>query len=280
MMWSNLLALDYTTCLWLSVLLVCIGVAIDTLEYLAVAPHYSNSGIYSGRIIRTRYGYKQNVAVRTMHDRLFSDSAFKFLLVLRLVFVGMLFIPVGSEYYHAACIAGVLITGFFTNYRSIYGGDGSNQMQTVVLAGVLASMLIDGASGMKMIGVWFIVLQSCLSYSASGWSKLWSRTWRSGAAVFLIFNTATYGMRPVARFLNGKVYIQKFLSWSVIIFEVIFPLVLILPPKGALVLLLIGLTFHLGNAVIMGLNTFFWSFFATYPLVMFVNKDVRTYLFG
>lgn len=279
-MWANLAQLDYTACIWLSVLLVSISVVIDTLEYLAVAPHYTSAGIYSGRIIRTRYAHVQARALRGVHDRLFGDAAFKLLLVVRLVFVGLLFVPVPSDYYYAGCLLVILFTGFFTSYRSIYGGDGSNQMQTVVLAGVIASMLIDPSSGLRMIGVWFIVLQSCLSYSASGWSKLWSQTWRGGDAVFLIFNTATYGLRPVAKFLNGKKNLQKFLSWSVIIFEVIFPVVLILPPKGALLLLFIGLTFHLGNAVIMGLNTFFWSFFATYPLVMFVNKDVRGYLFG
>lgn len=277
-MWADLLQLDYLTYLWLSVVLVCVSVVIDTLEYLAVAPHYASTGIYSGRIIRTRYGFAP--ILRGLHDRLFSDAAFKLLLIVRLIFVGLLFVPVGSDYYYAACLAVVLFTGFFTSYRSVYGGDGSNQMQTVVIAGVIASLLIDPSSGLKMLGVWFIVLQSCLSYSASGWSKLWSRTWRSGAAVFLIFNTATYGLKPVAKFLNGKKYLQKFLSWSVMIFEVIFPVVLFLPPKGALLLLFIGLTFHLGNAVIMGLNTFFWSFFATYPLVMLVNKDLRGYLFG
>lgn len=279
-MWADLIQLEYTACIRLSVLLVCIGVVIDTLEYLAVAPHYSSSGIYSGRILRTRYNHAQAPVLRGIHDRLFADWAFKILLIVRLLFVGLLFVPVGSDYYYVACLAVILFTGLFTSYRSIYGGDGSNQMQTVVIAGVIASLLIDPSSSLKMLGVWFIVLQSCLSYSASGWSKLLSRTWRSGAAVFLIFNTATYGLRPVAAFLNGKKYLQKFLSWSVIIFEVIFPVVLILPPKGALLLLFIGLTFHIGNAVIMGLNTFFWSFFATYPLVMYANKDVRAYLFG
>jgi hypothetical protein len=279
-MWANLLQLDYTACAWLSVVLVCIGVVIDTLEYLVVAPHYASTGIYSGRIIRTRYGYTQARALRGLHDRLFSDTAFKLLLIVRLTFVGLLFVPVGSDYYYAACLTVILFTGFFTSFRSIYGGDGSNQMQTVVIAGVIGFLLIDPSSGLKMLGVWFIVLQSCLSYSASGWSKLLSRTWRSGAAVFLIFNTATYGLRPVAKFLKGRKYLQIFLSWSVMIFEVIFPVVLFLPPKGALLLLFVGLTFHLGNALIMGLNTFFWSFFATYPLVMVINKDLRGYLFG
>lgn len=279
-MWANLLQVDSVACIWLSVVLVCIGVVIDTLEYMVVAPHYSSGGIYSGRILRTRYNYAQAPVLRGLHDRLFSDTAFKMLLIVRLIFVGLLFVPGGGDYYYAGCLFVIMVTGFFTSYRSIYGGDGSNQMQNVVLFGVIASLLIDPVSGLRMIGVWFIVLQSCLSYSASGWSKLLSHTWRSGAAVFLIFNTATYGLKPVAKFLNGKKYLQKFLSWSVMIFEVIFPVVLILPPKGALLLLFIGLTFHLGNAVIMGLNTFFWSFFATYPLVMVVNKDLRGYLFG
>lgn len=279
-MLADLLVFDYTACLWLSIALVSIGVVIDTLEYLAVAPHYASTGIYSGRIIRTRYSHLSNDTLRSLHENLFADRAFKIVLVARLIAVGLLFVPGMHDYFYAGCVLLVLATGFFTSYRSIYGGDGSNQMQNVVLFGVLASLLIDAASGLKMVGVWFVVMQSCLSYSASGWSKLWSKTWRGGAAVFLIFNTATYGLRPVARFLNGKKYLQKFLSWSVIVFEIIFPLALFLPPKGALLLLFIGLTFHLGNAVIMGLNTFFWSFFATYPLVMVVNKDVRTYLFG
>lgn len=279
-MWADLVRFDYTACLWLSVLLVCIGVAIDTLEYLAVAPHYSSGGIYSGRIIRTRYRHAPARMFSGVHERLFGEPAFRFLLIVRLSFVGLLFVPAGSDYYYAGCLFVIMATGFFTSYRSIYGGDGSNQMQNVVLFGVVASLLIDPASGLRMVGVWFVVLQSCLSYSASGWSKISSPVWRGGDAVFLIFNTATYGRRPVALFLNGKKRLQKFLSWSVMIFEIVFPVVLILPPKGALLLLFIGLSFHLGNAVIMGLNTFFWSFFATYPLVMVVNKDLRGYLFG
>lgn len=280
-MLENLFQIDYTICLWAAIGLVCVSVVIDTLEYMVVAPHYSSTGIYSGKIIRTRYRSLQARPLTAgFHDRLFSDSAFKYILGVRLVFVALLFVPGGSEYYYGGCLAGVLAAGLFTSYRSIYGGDGSNQMQTVVLAGVIASMLVDPASSFKMIGVWFVVLQSCLSYVASGWSKLYSPVWRGGDAVFKIFNTATYGLRPVAGFLNGKKFIQKFLCWSVIIFESIFPIVLILPAKPALLFLFIGFTFHLGNAVIMGLNTFFWSFIATYPLIMLANQQVRTYLFN
>jgi hypothetical protein len=33
--------------------------------------------------------------------------------------------------------------------------------------------------------------------------------------------------------------------------------------------------FHASTAIVMGLNTFFWAFLATYPAVFFVNQDIR-----
>jgi hypothetical protein len=46
------------------------------------------------------------------------------------------------------------------------------------------------------------------------------------------------------------------LGWAVIMFEVSFPLVLLTPLSIAIGILAIGVTFHLGSAVVMGPQQF------------------------
>jgi uncharacterized membrane protein (DUF485 family) len=57
---------------------------------------------------------------------------------------------------------------------------------------------------------------------------------------------------------------------AVLAWECAFPLVLVLPAPFAYVMLALGVLFHVTNAVVMGLNTFVWSFVATYPAVIWV----------
>ena len=57
----------------------------------------------------------------------------------------------------------------------------------------------------------------------------------------------------------------------IILFEIAFPLVLILPWEGKLLLLSIGLLFHITNAVVLGLNRFIWAWSATYPALLYFN---------
>ena len=54
-----------------------------------------------------------------------------------------------------------------------------------------------------------------------------------------------------------------------------FPLVLVAPKKVALGLLGTGVTFHVGNAVFMGLNRFMWAFSGTYPAVAHCSRSLR-----
>jgi hypothetical protein len=57
-------------------------------------------------------------------------------------------------------------------------------------------------------------------------------------------------------------------GWLVMLFEVIFPIVFVAPAPIVAVLLMVGLAFHLGCAVLMGLNSFVWAFPATYLCVL------------
>jgi hypothetical protein len=53
--------------------------------------------------------------------------------------------------------------------------------------------------------------------------------------------------------------------------ECAFTIALIVGYPGCLLFIAWGLTFHLMNATVMGLNSFFWSFISTYPAVIYCS---------
>ena len=94
-------------------------------------------------------------------------------------------------------------------------------------------------------------------------------------AVFEIFNSKTYGLERVAAFLHKHVAIGKLLSWSVIFVECSFHIALVVGHNLLWLYIAWGLTFHLLNAGIMGLNTFFWAFVATHPAVIYSSLRIQ-----
>jgi hypothetical protein len=78
-----------------------------------------------------------------------------------------------------------------------------------------------------------------------------------------------YGAAPADAFLRRHPALLPWLSRSVVAAECLFPLALVTPLPVSLALLAGGLAFHLLAAVFMGLNTFLWSFAATYPAILY-----------
>jgi hypothetical protein len=157
----------------------------------------------------------------------------------------------------------------------MYGGDGSDQM-FAILALVLLLCVHPWSTPFQLTaGLWFIATQSVLSYCAAGIAKVASAQWRSGEAVYRIFNTGSYGVGFVGQFLSSHQRMSYLLSAGVMVFETLFPLCLVLPFEFTLIFLGWGFLFHLLNAMIMGLNTFLAAFVATYPAVIFVSNQIR-----
>jgi len=98
-----------------------------------------------------------------------------------------------------------------------------------------------------------------------------ARGWREGTFLPAIFQTAIYGHRRLGRLLSVRPALSSMLSRAVIAWECSFPLVLVAPPSVVAPVLLMGVAFHAVNAYLMGLNTFFWSFAATYPAILYCS---------
>lgn len=121
----------------------------------------------------------------------------------------------------------------------------------------------------------FVAVQGLIEYTSAGWVKLrdW-RGWVEGMYIRQVFRSSHYGDPFAAELTESHPRVSKFLSIFVLTFEAAMPLTLILPSPGAEILLLAALSFQIATARIMGLNTFFWAFTATYPAILHCREII------
>lgn len=161
--------------------------------------------------------------------------------------------------------------GLIVRFNGPLGG-GSDSMTFQVLIGLLIAALSVANPILVRVGLGWIAAQSVLSYFLAGIAKLKTYNWRTGLALQALLRTdGPYTIfKPTRKFAESKALCAG-LSWMIIGFEIAFPLVLILPWEGKLVMLSIGSLFHITNAVVLGLNRFIWAWAATYPALLYFN---------
>jgi hypothetical protein len=254
---------------WIA-LIACIGAAISTLEWIAGRDQLKDDGLFSWRVIGTR-----DIAIGTgrftrVLNWILSYTPFLGILVLR--FIALILLPL-AIWFHCGILSllfVIMFSSLLMHLRSPWGMDGSDQMLTQVFGALFLSAMA-GSLLTTQAALWFIAGQACLSYATAGVAKAVSPYWHEGNAVFAIFNTRTYGYEPIARFLLHRPRITKALTWGAVIMECAFTIALIVGYPGCLLFIAWGLTFHLMNATVMGLNSFFWSFISTYPAVIYCS---------
>lgn len=163
----------------------------------------------------------------------------------------------------------VAITSLLLAARHVYGGDGADQMALITIVALALGYL--GASPKAMhYSLQFIAFQVQLAYLTAGFAKLSSKRWRDGTGLAGIISTHSYGRPWASQLLERNRRVSQLLSWSVMLMLLTFvPLVHV---GGVCAGLALGTaaTFHIGNAVVMRLHTFVWSFIATYPALIYV----------
>jgi hypothetical protein len=152
--------------------------------------------------------------------------------------------------------------------RNQYGLDGSDQMMLVVLWPLFLYSLHPTETVLNL-AFGFICAQLCLSYFTSGGVKLISPIWRQGGAIKSILSTRSYGSARLSAFLLKHKVIAGAACWTVIVYEIVGPLLIWLDPKICIAFIAAGVIFHFSIAFFMGLNIFFWSFISTYPAVYY-----------
>ena len=119
----------------------------------------------------------------------------------------------------------------------------------------------------------YLALQLVLSYFSAGWVKVVNPEWRTGRALQDVFQFSAYPVSESLRGWGNRPNVLFVMSWSVILFELLFPLTLITPTTLKVGLTLAAL-FHLANASLFGLNRFFWIWLAAYPALLWLQHRI------
>ena len=156
-------------------------------------------------------------------------------------------------------------------FRGPYNG-GSDTMSILVLI-CLWLYHIAPSRWWQEIALGYLALQLTISYFQAGWVKVVNPEWRSGKALGEVFAFTAYPVSESLRALAGKPRKLFIASWVVILGELLFPLALL--NKTALIIALsFAACFHLANAILFGLNRFFWSWLAAYPILMWLQERI------
>lgn len=154
-------------------------------------------------------------------------------------------------------------------FQGPYNG-GSDRMGNLVLFCVFLAHWLP-AQEYKELAFGYLALQLTLSYFISGWVKIVNPEWRSGKALIDVFVFSAYPASEQLRNWAHKSFTLTAMSWAVMLFELIFPL-LLLTQISLIAGLVIAASFHLANACLFGLNRFFWTWLTAYPSILFLQQ--------
>jgi hypothetical protein len=246
-----------TTYTWI-VILASIGVFIASVEILALKGEFEDGGLFSWDVLRTVS--RATLSVGTGRPRQFISHPFfvpavtgaRGLAALVLIFSS------NNSALSTACVSVIIAASIVMFWRAPIGLDGSDQMSLITFVAVAIYKLFPGDVHVAQASLWFIAIQGCLSYFVAGIAKVISPVWRRSASL-----------------VSGRDGVCVALSWLVMLFECTFPLALAFGITGFAIFAVLGIFFHITNAVIMGLNTFVWAFVATYPAILFCALSLR-----
>lgn len=113
-----------------------------------------------------------------------------------------------------------------------------------------------------------LVSQILISYFIAGFVKIKQKGWRNGVYLAVFMRSKNYNPQFNLPLSTNSC---RILSWSVILFEISFPLI-ILFPQLKLTYLIGGIFFHGFINWNFGLSRFFWLWISTYPILFhFIN---------
>jgi hypothetical protein len=247
-----------------------IWIIVSAAEGLSLLREFGPGGIYDPRVSTFGVGVNSVLHVLTNKTKLYTVF-----LVARLGAGLVLLLSPDTLVLMTIAWSIVAASMLVSGWRRKHGGDdGSDQMLNIMSVAFTVSLLLGFSNRVRESGLYFIGAQACLAYSTAGVAKLISQSWRSGLAIQGVLSTRTHGMQRLNMVIQKSSLLALVVCWGTIALETAFILAPVLPPMPLLALLAIAAFFHVGIALVMGLNGFLWSFVSTYPAIVFLNQSV------
>ena len=261
------------------VFLISIQITLSCLESIYDGYTYSPTQWLNWQHIRAaKKAFSGNTWVNRCLDHIFEYPTVLLLFWLRLL-ASLYLIWLITHNSHYSQFTGLIliitILGVLIVLRNTFSNNGADQLANIILIAVSISTLEGEGSIIKTLSLIFIACQSQLSYLTSGFFKFLEKDWRNGTSLKGIFSTEVFGHPLLKKAMDHWPSSYKVASACVIYGELALGCSIFFPPKITLALLAAGAIFHFLNAVIMGLNGFFWAFVATYPAVYFLSLRIH-----
>jgi hypothetical protein len=259
----------------LTVRLISVCLLIDTFEKFLNISEYRENGIFNWKWVRQYQGFSQRrQLIRDFADFVFGGNIWFVLLGLRGMTAAYLFINPEINWVYSAGLLGLFIIGSLANFRRMpFRAEVPNRF-TLLLIGALFLQSLVPSKNVSVACLWFIALQSCLSYTTAGITKLFNRDWQQGNGLFKVVNSPNLVASPIyAQIVSKYSIIAKILTYLTILIECIFPIVLLVGKPYFVMFLIWGVVFHLGNAFLIRLNNYFWAWLATYPAIIYIAQS-------
>ncbi|MCU0270555.1 MAG: hypothetical protein MUF83_18170 [Acidimicrobiales bacterium] len=257
--------------------LLGLGQAVTTLEYVAVRDAFGDRGIYAWPALRLGRPARPPAWTR-LRDTVFGRSGTLVLFGVRLVLSLALAVLGATGAWPAlagAAAVALAVVLVAENVRIPWGREGADDLAVHVALGLAVVALCD-AAGAPPVGLVYIAAMAALAYVTAGVTKVVEPLWRSGEALAWVVNLQSFGAPWAYDLLEPRPRLRWFLCWLTMVAEMATPLAVLLPAPGFVAVLALGFAFHVANAVVMGLNSFVWTFAATYPSAAFVWAQLHT----
>jgi hypothetical protein len=241
--------------------LASVATAIAALELIVVHRAWSERGVYAWSVLRREYS---PIGARLAGLVLSTPGMW---LVVAVQLASALALPwLAHPIWPWLAFATTLAVA--VRFRGTFNG-GSDAMLLVVLLGLAVAR-----SGAPEVGLGYIAAQLVLSYVLAGIAKLREPRWRDGTALASLVALPSYGVPRSLAAVVSPPLLGRAASYALLGFECGFPIALVDPTACRVVLVLAAL-FHLGNAIVFGLNRFLWAWLAAFPALIFWVDRLR-----
>ena len=192
-----------------------------------------------------------------MVDHVYTADAYIFcvLCILSIGALGLLF-----GYYTRIATFLALVTSFLLYNRLYEINDGGDNLIQLVLIYMLFLLPHRAKFSSGQLRVWLhniavlaVIFQLMVVYTAATFAKLGGSEWRQGIAMYTLSQVQLYSL-PAAQGLFTIPLIVYITSYVPLVYQLLFPVVI--PTRFKIPWIVLGIFFHLGIAVLIGLVTF------------------------
>ena len=202
-------------------------------------------------------------------EHFISQASERYLYIIRLLLAVMLII--GFQTAWVAVLLLLLGLAILHRFQGPYNG-GADRMSLLILC-CLCLVYFAPTQRWQEVAFGYLAFQLVLSYFISGWVKVVNKDWRNGRALRDVFLFSAYPVSESLRQWSKSARLLMFMSWGVMLFELLFPISL-LSSASLGVALFIAATFHFANACLFGLNRFFWIWISAYPSILWFQQRI------